>query len=230
MRYLANADETIDELGSFKIIQKKNGYRFSADAVLLADFVLPLKASDSVIDMGTGSGVIPLILAQKSAALNIVGVEIQEDLADIAKRNMELNNLSERIKIIKGDFRALGTDLKSVPTKLELGRFSVVVSNPPYGKPGAGRISSSSQRAMAKMEFTCALNDLVIASKCLITEGGRIAYIYPVARLKEMLSVLMEHRLEVCRLEFVKPEPNCRVKRFMVEAAMSPKNATAFFG
>jgi tRNA1(Val) A37 N6-methylase TrmN6 len=218
MMYSPNQDESIDDLDSFKIIQKKGGYRFSADAVLLANFALPLKPSDSVIDMGTGSGVIPLILAQKSAALNIVGIEIQEDLANIAKRNVELNNLSERVKIIKSDFRTLGTDLKSVPTKL--GRFSIVVSNPPYTKLASGRISSSSQKAMAKMEFTCTLNDIVLASKCLVAEAGRIVYIYPVTRLREMLSVLMEHKLEVCRLEFVQPEQYRRVKRFLVEAAM----------
>ena len=218
MMYSPNQDESIDDLDSFKIIQKKGGYRFSADSVLLANFALPLKPSDSVIDLGTGSGVIPLILAQKSAALNIVGIEIQEDLANIAKRNVELNNLSERVKIIKSDFRTLAS-FPPTEGKGWKGLFSVVISNPPYGKPGIGRISSSSQKAMAKMEFACTLNDIVLASKCLVAEAGRIVYIYPVTRLKEMLSALMEHKLEVCRLEFVQPEPYRRAKRFLVEAA-----------
>src|SRR3990167_10099392 len=112
-------DETLDELGPYKIIQKKRGYRFSEDSIRLAEFVLRLKSTDSVIDLGTGSGVIPLILAQKSPVQNIVGIEIQEGLAEIAKRNVELNTLSSRIKIIKGDFRILGTDFKS-----EIGRAS----------------------------------------------------------------------------------------------------------
>ncbi|MEK7841400.1 MAG: methyltransferase, partial [Deltaproteobacteria bacterium] len=100
---LINTDETLDELGEFRIIQKKNGYRFSDDSVQLANFVLPLKPDNSVIDLGAGSGVISLILAQKSQIKNIVGMEIQEGLADIAKRNVVFNNLSSRIKIVKGD-------------------------------------------------------------------------------------------------------------------------------
>src|SRR3990167_11293285 len=126
--YFHNTDETIDDLDSYKIIQKKNGYRFSDDSVQLANFILPLKPMDSVIDLGTGSGVIPLILTQKSPVQNIVGIEIQEGLAEIAKRNVELNTLSSRIKIIKGDFRILGTDFKSVPTKLETGQFFFFLS------------------------------------------------------------------------------------------------------
>ena len=211
-------DETLDELGPYKIIQKKRGYRFSEDSIRLAEFVLPLKSTDSVIDLGTGSGVIPLILAQKSPVQNIVGIEIQEGLAEIAKRNVELNTLSSRIKIIKGDFRILGTDFKSVPTKLETGQFSVVISNPPYTKPVSGRISPQSERAMARMEFTCSLDKLIKVSKYLLAENGRACYSFPVLRLNEMLSVVEDNRLKLSKLEFIRPRVGCNVKRFLIEA------------
>ena len=210
---LINPEETLDDLGSFKIIQKKNGYRFSDDSVQLANFVLPLKSDDSVIDLGAGSGVIPLILAQKSQIKNIVGVEIQEGLADIAKRNVVLNNLSSRIKIVKGDFRDI------IYSRLfKKDSFSVVISNPPYTKHKSGRISPSSEKRVAKMEITCSLSDLIKISKYLAAENGRLCYIYPLTRLQEMLSVLQDNELKVNRLEFVYPKSNGRVKRFLIEA------------
>ena len=210
---LINPEETLDDLGSFKIIQKKNGYRFSDDSVQLANFVLPLKPDDSVIDLGAGSGVIPLILAQKSQIKNIVGVEIQEGLADIAKRNVVLNNLSSRIKIVKGDFRDI------IYSRLfKKDSFSVVISNPPYTKHKSGRISPSSEKRVAKMEITCSISDLIKISKYLAAENGRLCYIYPLTRLQEMLSVLQDNELKVNRLEFMYPKSNGRVKRFLIEA------------
>lgn len=216
-----NPDETIDDLDSYKIIQRKNGYRFSTDAVLLADFILPLKSTDSVIDLGTGSGVIPLILAQKSSVQKIVGIEIQEGLADIAERNVKLNNLCSRIDIIKGDFRTLGTDLKSVPTtKLGKGVFSVVVSNPPYWKPGTERISPCSEKAKAKMELTCDLAEIVKISRYLAAEKARIIYVYAVYRLKEMLSAITANKLVIRRFQFVQPKAGCVAKRFLIEVGV----------
>lgn len=233
--YSLNPDETIDDLDCFKIIQSRNGYRFSADSVLLANFALPLKSTDSVIDIGTGSGVIPLILAQKSPVQSIIGIEIQEGLADIAKRNVEFNNLCSRIKIIKGDFRDI-ISISNVPCSLDkngmgsggrealqwekgwVSSFSVVISNPPYTKPASGRISPYNEKAKAKAEITCSLSEIVKASRHMAAGKGRIIYIYPVSRLKEMLSVMENNKLEPARLEFVEPRPGCRVKRFLIEA------------
>lgn len=210
---IINPDETFDELGEFRIIQKRNGYRFSDDSVQLADFILPLKYDDSIIDLGTGSGVIPLILAQRSQVQNIVGMEIQEGLADIAKRNVAFNNLSSRIKIVKGDSREI------IHLSLfKKNSFSVVISNPPYTKYKSGRISPSSEKRVAKMEIACSLSDLIKISKYLAAEKGRICYIYPLARLQEMLSVLQANELKVNRLEFVCPKSNGKAKRFLIEA------------
>lgn len=206
-------DETLDDLGSYKIIQKKSGYRFTEDSVSLADFVLPLKPVDSVIDLGTGSGVIPLILAQKSQVQNIVGIEIQEGLAELAKRNVELNKLSSRIKIVKGDLREIIHH-----SLFKKNSFSVVISNPPYTKAASGRISPSQEKRIAKTETACSLQDMIITSRQLISDEGRIVYSYPVSRLKEMLSVMRSNKLEPTRLEFIEPQPGCKVKRFLIEA------------
>lgn len=210
--YFLNANETIDDLGSYKIIQKKSGYRFTEDSVHLANFALPLKATDSVIDLGTGSGVIPLILAQTSQVQNIIGIEIQEGLAELAKRNVELNNLSSRIQIIKGNLREL------IHNKLfQEHSFSVVISNPPYTKPASGRISPFREKAVAKTELACSLTEIVKVSRYLAAEKGRIIYIYPVSGLQEMLSVIKDHELEIKRLGYVLPKAGCKVKRFLIE-------------
>jgi tRNA1Val (adenine37-N6)-methyltransferase len=211
--FFVNTDETLDELGEFRIIQKKNGYRFSDDSVQLANFVLPLKPENSVIDLGAGSGVISLILAQRSQIKNIVGVEIQEGLADIAERNVVLNNLSSQIKIVKGDFRDI------IHRRLfKKDSFSVVISNPPYTKEKSGRISPSGEKRVAKMEITCTLSDLIKISKYLAAKNGRLCYTYPVARLQEMLFALRDNDLKVNRLQFIYPKPNDRAKRFLIEA------------
>jgi len=219
--YFHNTDETIDDLDSYKIIQKNRIHRFSDDSVQLANFILPLKPMDSVIDLGTGSGVIPLILTQKSPVQNIVGIEIQEGLSDIAKRNVEINNLSSRIRIIEGDFRTI-TDNKLFKSN----SFSVVVSNPPYTQFKTGRVSPFSEKAAAKMEFACTLSELIKISKHLMAENGRIVYIYPVSRLQEMLSIIEDNSLELVRLEFIFPKANGIVKRFLIEVAAKQRLST----
>ena len=212
--FVVNSDETIEELGSLKIIQKKKGYRFSADSVLLAGFALPLSQSDTVIDLGTGSGVVPLILAQKTPVRNIIGIEIQEGLADIAIRNIELNNLSARIKIVRGDFR----ELEQISClEIKEGSFSVVMSNPPYTAAGSGRVSPFSEKAVAKTEIACTLSDVIISAKYLAAKNGRVILIYPVLRLQEMFSVINDNKLVISRLENVCPEQGCAVKRFLIE-------------
>lgn len=209
-----NPDETADDLDAYKIIQRKKGYRFSEDSIILADFVLPLKSTDSVIDLGTGSGIIPLILARKSPVKNIVGMEIQEGLAEIANRNMELNGLSSRIKIIKGDFRDIISGRRMDKWR---GSFSVVICNPPYTQIVSGRMSPCQEKATAKMEIACTLPEIVMASRYLMTENGRIVYIYPVVRLQAMLAAIKANALEIKRLEYVLPKAGCKTKRFLIE-------------
>src|SRR3990172_10507061 len=157
-------NETLDTLSSsdLKIIQKKDGYRFSLDAVLLADFtskyILP---KTSLLDMGTGSGVIPIILASKFKDIKITALEIQEELCEMAERNVKLNRLENRIKIIKGD-------IKETEKFFKKGQFDIVVANPPYRSEKSGRINLAHQKAIARHELKCKLTDLVNAGNFLV--------------------------------------------------------------
>lgn len=201
--------ETIDYIGTFEIIQKKKGYRFSEDSIILAEFSLPLSEDDTVLDIGTGSGIIPLILAYKSPVKNIVGVEIQDSLAELAIRNIKINNLSKRIKILKKDYRTLKDVFKRK-------RFSVILSNPPYIPKDSGRVCPDKERAVARQEIFGTLKELVHISRYLLKPNGRILYIYPIIRLREVVSALNNEGLKVTRLKFVGSEK--KVKLFLVEA------------
>ncbi|MBI5892483.1 MAG: methyltransferase [Deltaproteobacteria bacterium] len=204
-----NTDETVDSVGTFKIIQKKKGYRWTEDSIHLAEFSLPLSKNDTVLDIGTGSGIIPLILAYKSPVKNIVGIEIQETLADLALRNVKINNLSKRIKILKKDYRALKDVFKQK-------RFSVILSNPPYIPIKSGRVCPDKERAIARQEIFGALKELAHISKWLLKSGGRFLCIYPISRLKEIISAFDKEGLEITRIKFVNSGE--KVKLFLVEA------------
>ncbi len=201
--------ETIDEIGTFKIIQKKKGYRFTEDSISLAEFSLPLSKDDVVLDIGTGSGIIPLILAYKSPVKNIVGLEIQKGLAELASRNIKINNLSKRIKILKNDYRTLKDVFKRK-------RFSLILSNPPYIPKNSGRVCPDKERAIARQEIFGTLKELAHISKYLLKPNGRILYIYPITRLREVVSALNNEELEITRIKFV--NSGGKVKVFLVEA------------
>ncbi len=204
-------DETFETLGPLGFIQKKKGHRLTVDAVLLADFLLPLGESDHVIDIGTGSGAIPLILAWKTGISRIEGIEVDDEAASIAQRNVDANNLSSRITIVKKDFRDL-------PAMFAEGAFSVVVSNPPYVKAGSGRISPLRERAAARAEVTGNLKDLIEVSGYLAGESGKIFYVFPVHRLFELIGELGNIGLRARRIKFIHTRPGKPARFFLIEA------------
>lgn len=208
-------NETLDTLSSsdLKIIQKKDGYRFSLDAVLLADFtskfILP---KTSVLDMGTGSGVIPIILATKFKDIKITALEIQEELCEMAERSVKLNKLENRINIIKGDMREAQKIFKK-------GQFDIVVANPPYRSEKSGRINLAQQKAIARHELKCNLTDLVKAGTFLVKTKGRFIIIYSPERLATLLFELKIHSFEPKTIRFIHSTQNGESKMVLIESA-----------
>jgi len=205
-------EETLDTLfeGRLKILQKKSGYRFSIDALLLAHFAEP-RPMDRIIDLGTGCGIIPLILAFRHKAEKIVGVEIQPSLANLAWRNVALNRLSSRIKIREKDFRNLeGKSWK--------GNFDLVLGNPPYRKVGAGRVNPHLEKALARHEFKATLQDVLRAAQYLLKEKGRLTMIYPALRAAELIQEMRKFHLEPKRLQFVHSHLKEEARLMMVES------------
>ena len=205
-------DESLDEFfqGRLKVIQKMKGYRFSLDPILLCHFVAPGKGK-RVLDLGTGCGIIPLILARRDESLRITGVEIQEELADLARRNVRSNGLSERIDIIQGD-------LKRIDRVLEKGSFDLVLSNPPFRRPDSGRINPSSQKAIARHEVLVSLEDVVRCGREFMAPKGRLALIYPAYRAVDLFLGLRRERLEPKRFRAVHSHLRSPAKMVLVEA------------
>jgi tRNA1Val (adenine37-N6)-methyltransferase len=203
--------ETLDELrpAGLQIIQAKRGYRFSLDPVLLSAFSR-VASEETVADLGTGAGVIPLLLAVRTDAKKIVGVEIQPELADRARRSVLLNGLQHKIDILEGDLREL-------QGRLAAQTFDVVVANPPFRRPGTGRQAPDSERAAARHELAGSLVDFVRTAAYLLRDGGRFSVVFLVERLMELLAGMQGLRLEPKRLRYVHPRVGERANLVLVE-------------
>lgn len=194
-------NERIDDLQykGLKIIQKTNGFCFGVDAVLLANFV-DIKKQDRVIDLGTGTGIIPVLLAGKTEAREITGLEIQGEMAEMASRSVLLNGLSERVKIVCGDIKK----------SLELfgaASFNAVLTNPPYMNSGGGLVNPSDMKAVSRHEILCTLEDVIRSSSRLLVPGGQFAMVHRPERLVDILYLMRSHAIEPKQLRFVHPSP-----------------------
>ena len=204
-------DESIDDFmdGRLRLIQSRTGYRVSIDALLLSDFVTT-KPEDLVVDLGTGSGIILLILLLTRRIRYAVGLEIQEDLAEKALRNASINGYGRKMGVVRGDIRH---------PPLAPSTADVVVCNPPYRKPRSGRINPDRQRAIARHEIMSSLDDILDAARRLLKPKGRLAMIYSAARFVELLVRLRGLGLEPKRVRVIHPHEQSEAKLVLVEAS-----------
>lgn len=176
----------------FKVIQKKDGFRFSVDAVILSDFFSPNKAG-KVLDIGTGNGIIPILLCVQKKSSNIVGVDIQEENTSLARRNIELNNLDNCVEIIN-------LDIKEYPKG---NSFDYIVSNPPYMKIDGKKQNDVNSKAIARHEIKLNLEELVKTAKRLLKPVGSFTFIHRSYRFTEISKVLEESGFFIKRVKFV---------------------------
>ena len=181
--------------GKLTIYQRKRGYRFAIDAVLLAGLTR-VRPTDRILDLGTGCGVIPLVMAHRNLGQRIVGLEIQPDLVGLAQRNVEANGFSQKITIYEGDFRRIAADFRP-------GSFDLVTSNPPYRRLRSGRLNVDEQQAIARHELKSSLADVVGTASTLLGQGGRLAIIYPATRLAHLLVTAHDYHLTPKRLTMI---------------------------
>jgi len=177
-------EETRDRFlgGRIVLSQPRDGYRFSIDAVILAHLALPADG-DRVLDLGTGCGIIPIMLACRHHGVHLTGVEIQPALADVARRNVAANGMDGRIRIIEKDMRALSAAEIAGPV-------DVVVSNPPYRQRSSGRINNNIQKAVARHELSIDLPALVAVARRMLRKGGKMAIVYPSVRTVDLLTAM----------------------------------------
>ncbi|MCB2306464.1 tRNA1(Val) (adenine(37)-N6)-methyltransferase [Clostridium estertheticum] len=195
-------DETLDDLQlkGIHVIQKKHAFRFGVDAVLLANFV-KVRKNAKVVDLCTGTGIIPFILAGKTTASNIIGVEIQEEFVDMANRSIEYNNLEDKIKFINGD-------LKDIELIKDIDKVDIVTVNPPYKLQNSGLISLNDKDAIARHEICCTVEDVIIACRILLKDNGRMYMVHRPDRLADILCTMRKHRIEPKRIRMVHPSVN----------------------
>ncbi|MBM4271104.1 MAG: tRNA1(Val) (adenine(37)-N6)-methyltransferase [Deltaproteobacteria bacterium] len=215
--------ETMDELlgGRLVVLQKEKGYRFSLDSLLLASFVR-LKKGDSVIDLGTGSGVVSLITAQRKECGKVAGIEIQEELVDMARRNVVLNGLQEKIEIFQGDIKRI-EDIFGSQT------FEVAVFNPPYRKMRSGRINPDEQKSIARHEIRGTLRDFLKASGYVLKRAGRAYVIYPATRMVGLLAGMREAGIEPKRMQMVHSHYTTRGEFVLVEGTKGGREEMKVF-
>ena len=205
-------DETVDALfgGGLKLYQQKQGYRFSIDAILLADFAT-VRSGNKVIDLGTGNGIVPLILAYRYASISVTGIEIQQQMAERATRNIRLNGYEDRIVIEQ-------MDITSTVERFEPESFDTIVCNPPYRQATSGRLSPSSEKQIARHEIKARLHDFVRAAAFLVKNKGRFACIQLGERTVDVVSAMRSAGLEPKRMRTVHPFSEANASMVLVEA------------
>lgn len=218
MEALVHEGERLDDLQckGYQIIQDPKRFCFGIDAVLLSNFA-KVKAGSRVLDLGTGTGIIPILLAAKTEAQHITGLEIQEASAEMADRSVRLNHLEERIEIIQGD-------IKEAAGLFPAASFDVITSNPPYMINQHGLENEYEPKNIARHEILCNLEDVVKAAAYLVKPGGSFFLIHKPFRLAEIFSVLMQYKMEPKRMRLVHPYVDKEPNMVMIEAVRGGKS------
>lgn len=204
-------DESLEDLGvgGLRLIQKKKGFRFGTDAVLLADFAKDIH-SKRTLDMCTGSAIIPILLSHKSGAEEICGIEIQQDVFETAARSVELNKLSNKVKLSCGD-------LKEISDYFPKRSFNLVTCNPPYIKSGQGIKCPDDSKFIARHEVMCSLDDVVCAAESMLSDGGHFCMVHRPSRLSDVIEAMRKYKIEPKRLRFVHPHINDEPALFLID-------------
>ncbi len=205
--------ENIEDLGlkGYKVIQNKDGFCFGSDAVLLSRFAKPKKGA-RMLDLCTGTGIIPVLMWGFNELSEVCAIEIVDSVSDMARRTMELNSLSDKIKVTLGD-------LKDAPEIYGKHAFDVVTCNPPYMNVGGGILNPSEKLALARHEIACTLDDVVRVSKALLKPCGKLFMVHRADRLCDVLSTFRKYKIEPKRLQVVYPTKNSVASLILVEGA-----------
>ncbi len=200
MTDLLRDGERIDDLerNGLKIIQNPSLFCFGMDAVLLSGFASAHK-TETVLDLGTGTGIIPILLSAKTEAIHLTGLEIQENSADMAQRSVKMNGLSDKIDIVKGDIKEAG-DIFTPAS------FDVITTNPPYMIDGHGIADKADSKAIAKHEILCDLEDVIKAASLLLRSKGRFFMVHRPFRLADIFEKMRKYRIEPKRMKLVYPD------------------------
>ncbi len=209
--------ERIDDLhrNGYMLIQNPQKFCFGVDAVLLSDFA-KIKKDAVVLDLCTGNGVIPILLCGKSNAKKIIGIEIQEESVDLARRSVELNNLEDRIEIINDDLKKLNQIIKHESV-------DCITVNPPYMNEGGGILNENDSKTIARHEILCNLEDVISQSVKVLKYSASFFMIHRPQRLTDIISLMRNYKLEPKTLRFVHPYENKEPTMVLIEGVKGGK-------
>lgn len=213
-------NERIDDLEfkNLKIIQNKEGFCFGIDSVLLSDFAKNIRHNSKVIDLGTGTGIINILLSGKTKASELVGVEIQDEVAEMAGRSIEFNNLQDKIKIINENILNLNKIYKEKS-------FDVVVTNPPYKKANTGLINEENKKIISRHEITASLEDFIHIASYLLKDYGEFYMVHRPDRLVDIFEAMRKEKIEPKLIKFVYPNKNKKTNLVLIKGV---KNGNPF--
>lgn len=211
-------NERIDDLQfkNLKIIQNEKAFCFGIDAVLLSDFAKKISKKSTVVDFCTGTGIIAILLAGKTECQKIYAVEVQKEMAEMAKRSVEMNNQENVIEIINDDLNNIENYIK--PASVE-----AVTVNPPYKKKGSGVINELDTKTIARHEILCSLEDIIKKSSKILKFGGSLFMVHRVERLVDVLTAMRVCKIEPKRIKFIHPTANKAPNLFLVEGVKGGK-------
>lgn len=203
-------NERIDDLGinDLKIIQNKEYFCFGTDSVLLANFVKSENSNNVILDLCSGSGVIPIILSAKKKYKKIFGVELQSEMYDLFDRNIKLNNLEDSIISINENVKDIKDIRKKITSIMEKDKIDIITCNPPYKEIGTGLTTNHDVKTIAKCEVMCNLEDIFITSSKLLGKGGKLYLVHKPERLSDLIYFGRKYNLEAKEIRFVYPKIN----------------------
>ena len=211
-------NERIDDLEykGLKLIQNKRGFCFGVDSVLLSDYAKNIKKNSKVIDIGTGTGIISILLCEKTKLSKIYGIEIQEDVAEMAARSSKLNNLQNKFEVIN-------INVKDILDVLKPHEYDVIVTNPPYKKVNTGVKSIENKQLISRHEVECTLEDIIEKSSKLLKDLGEFYMVHRAERLVDIMCLLRKYKLEPKNIRFVHSKENEKPNLILVRAVRSAK-------
>ena len=213
-------NERIDDLQykDLKIIQETDGFCFGIDSILLSDFAKNIKKNSKVADLGTGTGIIGLLLCKKTNLAEMTGIEIQEDVANMAERSIKLNNLEEK-------FRIINSNINEIFSKklLEKNVFDVVVMNPPYKEVGTGEINENEKKLISRHEIKANLSDFIKTASGLLKDKGELYIVHKPERMPDIIQKLRENKIEPKELRVVYSNKNSEASLILIKAVKGGK-------
>lgn len=216
-------NERIDDLEfkGYKIIQNSEGFCFGIDSVLLSDFAKDIRNNSRVMDLGTGTGILCILLSGKTNLKEIYGIEIQEEVANMAKRSVELNSLQDKVKIIN-------ENILNLENVFEKGSFDAIVTNPPYKKLNTGLQNESEKKLISRHELTANLEDFIKVSKDMLKDKGEFYMVHRPERLVDIIYLMRKYKIEPKQIRFVAPKPSKEPNLVLIKGVKNAKEFLKF--